>query len=182
MTMRLTPSESIRADAEDACTLLVADWKADPQAVLSACVAHAGDTSVALVVPATLHGIDWAGDPYASVPCARLALTEMSSVLRAANLRVQSADLGDHDSVAAVLDAVLKQPVEHIVVCEPSRRWRPKVIDLAHRARRATGLPATHVAVASANRARRRASWFRLWRGECPAPRPASSLTKAVSV
>jgi hypothetical protein len=182
MTMRLIPGEDVRADGQGPCTLVVADWKADPQAVLAACARQAGDSPVALLVPATLHGIDWVGDPYASVPCARLALSEMSSVLRTANLRVQSADLRDPNSVAAVLDLVLTRPVERILVCEASRHWRPKLIDLAHRARRATGLPVVHVAVAARGSARSRAPWLRLWRGECPAPRSASVLTRAVPV
>jgi hypothetical protein len=56
------------------------------------------------------------------------------------------------DPVAAVLDALLKQPIDQIVVCDPRRRLRPRQIDLAHRARRATGLPVIHAPVAPRSR------------------------------
>jgi hypothetical protein len=69
------------------------------------------------------------------------------------------------DPVAAVLDALLKQPIDQIVVCDPRRRLRPRQIDLAHRAKRATGLPVIHAPVAPAHGARRRCGWLRLWRG-----------------
>ena len=180
--MKLTPSGGARTDSGGGRTLIVADWAADPRAVVLACAEHARDASLSLVVPSMLHGIDWVGDPYANVPCAKHALSEMSSLLKAANLSIQSADLGDHDSLAAVIDVTLRQSVDRIVVCEPSHRLRPRLIDLAHRARRATGLPVTHVAVAPTERTRTRAPWFRLWRGECPATRPPSSATAAISV
>jgi hypothetical protein len=56
--------------------LVAADWEADPQGVLAACVRRSElqELSIALLVPAWLHGLDWAGDPYASGPCARRAL------------------------------------------------------------------------------------------------------------
>ena len=59
--------------------LLVADWKAESQAVVDACATkHRSDAcSFALVVPAMLHEIDWVGDPYANRPSARRALAEI---------------------------------------------------------------------------------------------------------
>lgn len=180
MMMQLMSGDSIRADGGGACTLIVADWRSDLRVVVAACAEHARDTSRVLLVPSMLHGIDWVGDPYANVPCARRAVLELNSLLKAANLAVRSAGVGDHDPVGAVLDAVLQQPVDRILVCEPSHRLRPKVIGLAHRARRATGLPVIQVAVASAERPRRRAPWPRLWRGECPAR--TSTIAPAISV
>jgi hypothetical protein len=146
-------------------TLILADWKADPDAVVAACATRPGaeHPSVALVVPAALHGVDWMGDPYASVPCARRALDEFIELLTAAGIEVASAVVGDHDPVAAAIDATLSQPVEQIVVCNLKRRV--KLFDLAHRVRRATRLPVLSVPVPPAEPARR--GWQRLQRGEC---------------
>ena len=53
--------------------LILADWKTNPDEVVSACVnrIEAQHASVDLVVPAALHGIDWVGDPYANAACAK---------------------------------------------------------------------------------------------------------------
>lgn len=180
--MRLTPSDSLPTEPGKGRTLIVADWKADPRAVVSARAEHAGDASVALLVPARLHGIDWVGDPYANVPCARRALAEIAYLLEAADLPVHSADLGDHDPVAAVLDAVLRQRIDRILVLEPNRRARPRLMDLAHRVRRATDLPVIPVAVGAVQRRHSARPWLRLWRGECPAPRRTSNVVRPAGV
>jgi hypothetical protein len=146
-------------------TLLVADWKTDPNAVIAACagrpeVQHA---AVDLLVPASLHGIDWVGDPYANVPCARRALDELTELLRAAGIDVASSAVGDHDPVAAAMDATLSHPVEQIIACGLERRI--KLFDLGHRVRRTTGLPVLSVPLPPTDRRGR--GWLRLQRGEC---------------
>jgi hypothetical protein len=146
-------------------TLILADWKADPHGVVAACASRPGadHAPVDLVVPAALHGVDWVGDPYANVPCARRALDELTELLRAAGIEVASATVGDHDPVAAAIDATLSGPVGQVVVCGLKRRV--KFFDLAHRVRRATRLPVIAVPVLAAEAARR--GWRRVQRGEC---------------
>jgi hypothetical protein len=54
---------------ETATPLVVADWKIDAEAVVTICRQRlAGASAVHVVVPAWLHGLDWAGDPFTSVP------------------------------------------------------------------------------------------------------------------
>jgi hypothetical protein len=48
-------------------------------------------------VPAWLHGLDWASDPAASVPCAQRQLTNISRLVRAADLSFDAASVGDPD-------------------------------------------------------------------------------------
>jgi hypothetical protein len=153
--------------------LIVADWKADPRAVVAACQAEfrAHASAFDLIVPGSLHGIDWAGDPFANMPCARRALAELELLLTTAGVPVQSSAVGDHDPVAAILDAVLSSPVDRLLVCALRRRVAKYPFDLAHRAHRATGLPVVSVFTQAAAGSRRHV-WTRLRRGECGVPRP----------
>lgn len=171
MTSMTTQATSYRPDTPASRTLVLASWKANPDEVVAACarqyVSH--PTTFALVVPATLHGIDWVGDPYANVPCARRALSEIARRLNAAALPLHCAELGDHDPVAAVTDALLNEETHQILVCEPKQHLRPALMDLAHRARRVSGLPVSAIPVAPAAERRPR-RLARLWRGECAAP------------
>jgi hypothetical protein len=161
MTATLTTSPSALAPR----TLIVADWKTDPKGVIAAWASRpeARQAPVDLLVPATLHGIDWVGDPYANGPCASRALDELTGLLRAEGVEVASAAVGDHDPVAAVLDATLSRPVGQIVVCGLARRV--KLFDLGHRVKRATGLPVVSLPVRAGDRGGR--GWLRLQRGEC---------------
>jgi hypothetical protein len=148
-----------------ALPLPLADWKTDPHGVIAAFAGwpEAQHAPVVLVVPAALHGVDWVGDPYANVPCARRFLDELTDLLHAAGIDVLSAAVGDHDPVAAAIDATLLEPIEQIVVCGLKRRI--KLFDLGHRVRRATGLPVLSVPVPPTDRRGR--GWLRLQRGEC---------------
>ena len=151
-------------------TLVVADWKTDPHEVIAACASRpeAQHLRIALVVPAMLHGIDWVGDPYANVPCARRAVDELTELFHAAGITVVSAAVGNHDPVAAAIDATLSEPPEQILVCGVKRRI--KLLDVGHRVRRATRLPVLSVPVSPANRRGR--GWLRLQRGECEMTMP----------
>jgi hypothetical protein len=66
----------MEADTSRARVLLVSDWTVDPHAVVAAAARHDERESAAfaLLVPAWLHGLDWVGDPLASVPCAQRQL------------------------------------------------------------------------------------------------------------
>jgi hypothetical protein len=146
--------------------LVVADWTVDPHAVVAACSRRRelGDASFALLVPAVLHGLDWAGDPAASVPCATRQLEQVSELCHAAGLPVHSGEVGDPDPVTAIGDVVLSQAVDELVVCVRERPAHP--FDLSHRVMRATGLPTRRVAVPGPRRRRTRA-WTRIRRGQC---------------
>jgi hypothetical protein len=133
---------------------------------------------VDLVVTAALHGIDWVGDPHANVLCAQRALDELTRLLQGAGVEVVSARVGDHDPVAAAIDATLFQPVEQIVVCGLERRI--KLLDLGRRVSRATRRPAVSLAVPPADRRRR--GWLRLQRGECGMTQPIAPVSKAVAL
>jgi hypothetical protein len=161
-------------------TLLVADWKADPHGVIAefASRPEVRHAPVDLVVPAALHGIDWVGDPYASVPCARLALDALTALLQAAGVDVASAAVGDHDPVAATIDATLLQPIGQIVACGLERRLKP--FDLGHRVRRATRLPVLWLPVPPADRLGR--GWLRLQRGECGMTQRVSRSSQPATV
>lgn len=79
------------------CVLVVADWTVDPRAVVVACNRRDDRhrASFVLVVPAWLHGLDWAGEPSASVPCARSQLQILIDLCDAAGLDVGATTVGD---------------------------------------------------------------------------------------
>jgi hypothetical protein len=124
--------------------LVVADWGIDPEAVIAACERRDIErpSSFALVVPAWLHGIDWAGDPLASVPCARAQVASITRLADVAGRRFASAQVGDPEPVAAISDVLADWPADEVLVCSrPPLVRLPRAFDLIHRARRATGLP-----------------------------------------
>jgi hypothetical protein len=174
--MQTLPSSKTSRESAPARILVVADWRTDPRTVVAACETHDSfrARSFSLVVPASLHGIDWVGDPYANVPCARRALTDLERLYRDAGLPLQSAEVGDHDPVAAIIDAVLSEPVDLIVVFALNRGIAQHPFDLAHRAERATGLPVTSVSIPEAGVQRTHAwnAWTRLRSGECGVSQP----------
>jgi hypothetical protein len=131
-------------------TLVVADWATDPHSVVAACARHAGGRphQVAVLVPAWLHGLDWAGDPTATVPCARRQLERLDALFDAAGIDVVASAVGDADPATAIGDAVAGWSPDHVILCVRERRLTPHhPLDLLHRAERASGLPVTRVAV-----------------------------------
>jgi hypothetical protein len=120
-----------------------------------------------LLVPARLHGLDWAGDPYASVPCARRAAEEIARILEAAHLPLDSVEVGDPDPVAAIIDALSDQPADRLIVLERRRRLGAHVLDLAHRVRRVTGLPVLKFVVPEPTAVTRHQPLAGLWDGRC---------------
>jgi hypothetical protein len=123
--------------------LVVADWTADAEAVLAVCVQHKelSGCALGLLVPARLHGLDWAGDPAASVPCAQRQLTTIGRLADAVGFAFDGATVGDPDPVAAICDALHDWPAGEVLLC--TRRRGAAVshpLDLARRTRRLTGL------------------------------------------
>jgi hypothetical protein len=143
----------------DLTTLLVADWMVEPEAVVRWCQSSAAHSQAAfrIVVPAWLHGLDWAGDPWASVPCAQRQMDRLTAVCAAAGMHVVSAAVGDPNPLSAIDDAVDAEDVSEILLFARGRRFADgHPMSLARRARRLTGLPVHGIATPGAARRRRR--------------------------
>jgi hypothetical protein len=149
--------------------LVVADWRVDPHGVIDACRLRAsrGDVAFALVVPAWLHGLDWAGDPRASRPCATRQLETLGDLARAAGLVVELAHVGDPDPTSALDDALQTFPATEIFLCRSRRRRHP--LDLAHRLRRSSGLPLHEARLAPGGSGRERRRRGPALNGHCAA-------------
>ena len=150
--------------------LVVADWELDARAVVAAvseAVRRARVETVALLVPAWLHGLDWAGDPAASVPCAEAKLRVIVESGRREGLSFDRATVGDADPATAISDAAAEwAPDEVRLLIQPRRLPFGHPLDLRHRAMRTTGLPVDSMAVG-----RRAAPRPRIASGHChPTP------------
>lgn len=155
--------------------LVVADWRTDPEAVVSACVERrersGGD--FALLVPAWLHGLDWVGDPAASLPCAYRQLATLAHLADSAGFRFRAAGVGDPDPLAAICDALHEWPADELLLCTGGRRVAvAHPLDLAHRTRRATGLPVSLARLRASAARPTGQSWLPLRSGHCSLDRP----------
>jgi hypothetical protein len=151
--------------------LLVADWNVDPEAVVDAIRSQDPAASVALLVPAKLNGLDWVGDPYASVPCAQRQLDKIMQLARQVGLSFATAGVGDPEPLAAICDALADWPAERLVLCDRRKRL-PYPFDLRTRAARATGLPVERVELPAAGRATGRRGWTAVRSGHCSVEQP----------
>jgi hypothetical protein len=122
--------------------LVVADWRIDAEAVAVTCRQRlAGDCRLRIVVPAWLHGLDWAGDPFASVPCAEGQLDRLSRLCSDSGFRVISAEVGDPDPLSAICDALDNRTVPEILFFGRGRHVAAGYpFGVAARAERLTGL------------------------------------------
>ena len=146
--------------------LLLSDWRSDPEGVITACRerAAAGDVAFALVVPAWLHGLDWAGDPIGSRPCAARQLDTLERLAASAGLDVRFAGVGDPDPSSAVDDALQRFAATEILLCRDTwRRGHP--IDLSHRLSWMTGLPVDTRRTRARRAGRERRHWHALLEG-----------------
>src|SRR3954447_12961480 len=143
------PSTRSSLDSRLDHVLLVADWTVDPETVVA--TARRRDehhrSAFAVVVPAWLHGIDWAGDPRAAVPCAQRQLLTLARLCVDAGLRVEVAGVGDPSPISAIGDALAAHAATDVLLCTRERHMPSHPLDLAHRAHRVTGLPIHRVAV-----------------------------------
>ena len=144
--------------------LAVADWAVDPQAIVARMndQAKRAPTLFGLLVPAWLHGLDWAGDPTAAVSCAQSQLDTLERLCAEADLLVGAAWVGDPDPVTAAGDVLLGEwPADHIILYTARRRFRPGFkFDLDSRIERITGLPVERGRISQPSVPRRR-------RGRC---------------
>lgn len=149
-------TRDIGADAPRGRVLVVADWAIDPHGVVEACTRRVDDgpSDLTLLVPAWLHGLDWAGDPKASVPCAQRQLANIRLVAGARGLGYTATVVGDADVVTAICDVLVDAPADEVLLCARSSRLHSHSFDVAHRARRATGLPVRRIEVPAAGAVR----------------------------
>jgi hypothetical protein len=160
---------------DTAAPLVVADWQIDAVPVVAACRERLVAGSVLrVVVPAWLHGVDWAGDPYASAPCAQIQLDRIVRLCRDAGLRVISAEVGDADPLNAISDALDHRPVDQILLFARGRHVAAGYpFSVARRAERLTGLVVHTFTVPSTRKASRRR---RFAAGHCePTQQPQTS-------
>jgi len=142
-TMELTTYEARTPRATAGRALVVADWTVEPEEITEALGAHNArhGTHFALLVPASLHGVAWMGDPKASRPCAERRLGELKSLTERSGIPIEMARVGDPETVPAVRDALLDWPAEEILLFGWSRRIPiPRAFSLARRLERWTSL------------------------------------------
>jgi hypothetical protein len=134
---------------ESTRVLVVADWTVEATDVVAECMRRAErDPAVfVLMVPAWLHGLDWAGDPGAAVPCARRQLATLARLCLDAGLEVEVAGVGDPSPMSAIGDALAAHAATSVLLCTRECHVPSHPLDLAHRAHRVTGLPVQRVAV-----------------------------------
>src|SRR3954453_13984207 len=120
--------------------LVVADWTIDARDVVAECRRRSGrDAAVfVLIVPAWLHGLDWAGDPRAAVPCAQRQLATLGRLCVDAGLAVEVAGVGDPSPISAIGDALGAYAATDILLCTRERHMPCHPLHIAHRAPRAT--------------------------------------------
>jgi len=154
--------------------LAVVDWTLDPAAVVSDLSRHARTRNItfSLLVPAWLHGLDWVGDPTASVPCAERQLSALQQLTNLAGVPVETASVGDPDLGAATGDLLDAWPAEEIVLyTREGHIVVPWPFGPASRVARASGLPVSRVAVRGKESLARARRWFaRRRNGHCALP------------
>ena len=140
--------------------LAVTDWTLDPHAVVAAMSRRAElrPTIFGLLVPAWLHGLGWAGDPTASLPCAERQLDTLARLCGDAGLLIGATWVGDPDPFTATEDALLDVwPADEIQLYTTARRIPvPHALDLDARIERTTGVSVSRCEVQQSPLIRRR--------------------------
>ena len=123
-----------------------------------------------------LHGIDWAGEPLASVPCAQRQVAKLTGLASEAGRTFARADVGDPEPFTAIGDALLDWPADELMICARPSHAGPHPFDLAHRAHRATGLSVQRVELPAASPGvPHRHRWLRLRPGHCAVDQPQAA-------
>lgn len=132
---------------ENAHVLVVANRTAESDELLEALKERAaeGPASFTLLVPATAHGVAWAGDMDSGVEEADAHLSGALARLRKAGIEVEG-KVGDQDPMAAVGDEIRVGSYSEVIVSTlPTHLSRWLKLDLPRRVERSTGLPVRHV-------------------------------------
>jgi hypothetical protein len=108
---------------ESTRVLVVADWSVEATDVVAECRwrAEADRALFILMVPAWLHGLAWAGDPRAAVPCARRQLATLGRLCLEAGLAVEIAGVGDPSPISAIGDALAEHTATSVLLCTRGR-------------------------------------------------------------
>jgi hypothetical protein len=104
--------------------LIVADRTVDPAPVVDALRERAETQRLeaTVMVPASLHGLEWAGDPRATIPAADLHAALLHVALLNAGVESCEAMVGDPDPHAAIDDALRTQRFDEVLINVPSSR------------------------------------------------------------
>ena len=133
---------------EKARILVVANRTAESPELLAALSDRAshGPCEFMLLVPATPHGLAWAGDMHAGEDEAEAHRRAFVDELREAGLNVSDAKVGDPDPLAAIQDECNFGEYDELIVSTlPLHISKWLRVDLPRKAKAATGLPVTHV-------------------------------------
>lgn len=139
--------------ADKASILVVANRTAESEELRSALQARAqeGPAEFTLLVPATPHGLKWAGNMHAGGEEAWEHLMGMVERMRGGGLEIKEAKIGDPDALAATVDETGAASYDEIVISTlPLHVSKWLKLDLPHKAEHATGLPVTHVVASDA--------------------------------
>jgi hypothetical protein len=98
--------------------LIVADRGADPTALFDALREQAQERRIeaTVLVPASLHGLEWAGDPHAAIPAAERHAALVQVALLNLGVSRCEARVGDADPHAAVGDALRVEHFDEVLI------------------------------------------------------------------
>ncbi len=134
--------------ADKAEVLVVANQTAESDELLAALRKRAseGSAEFTLLVPATPHGVAWAGDMFAGGGEANEHLDAMLERIRASGLEIREAKVGDPDALAAIQDETNKAKYDELIISTlPLHVSKWFKMDLPSKAAHASGLPVMHV-------------------------------------
>jgi hypothetical protein len=105
--------------------LIVAGLTADPTEIVDALrkkVEAEDRIEATVLVPASLHGLEWLGDPRATVPAAERYAAVLQVALLNLGVARCEARVGDPDSHAAIDDALADEEFDEVVISMRSSR------------------------------------------------------------
>ena len=124
--------------------LAVVDWDLEPGTSAHLLAEHAKrlHSRLGVLVPARLHGLDWAGDPRSSRPCAERQLSELRRLLADEGVDLEEGWVGDPETVPAIADVLDGWRADEVMLLRAGgERTRLRPLALSRRVRRLSGLP-----------------------------------------
>ena len=114
--MQANPFDTTRRPAHR--MLIVADRTTDPIALVDALREQAREQRIeaTLLVPASLHGLEWVGDPHATIPDAQRFAALLQTAVLNAGVAVCNTRVGDADPHAAIDDALLEEAFDEVLI------------------------------------------------------------------
>ena len=140
--MEALTAQAPRSTAER--ILAVVDWDLEPgtTAHLIAEQAKRLRGRLGILVPARLHGLDWAGDPHSSEPCAERQLSDLQRLLAEEGVQLEAGWVGGPETIPAIADVLDDWSPDEVMLmrarAEHSRLWP---LSLSRRVRWLSGLP-----------------------------------------